>query len=140
MIGKRNKMELTQILMNGLLLFIVYDSLLWACYLARHSRWLKKHPSAQGYCHRISYRMLFTASIFTGLFLLGLSIFWIWVKVNLGYNPYCYFVVISVHVSSIHLMALLAHCTSLDRCYWPLFSRFVSEVLVEPIKLKYNLV
>jgi len=78
--------------------------------------------------------MLAIASVMTGVFLVGLSIMWLWYKTNSGYNPYCYAVIISVHISTIHLFALLAHCTALDVCYWPPISKFVSEKVIAPLK------
>ncbi len=131
-------MNIIAVLMNTLLLILVYDTLIWSAHLFRHSRWLKKHPQATGYCDRISYCMLALASVMTGVFIACLGIMWLWYKTNFGYNIYCYSVIISVHISTIHLFALLAHCTSLDVCYWPPVSKFISERIVQPIKCKYG--
>ena len=131
-------MIIQSFLTNGLLLLLTYDALLWSSYLFRHSRWLKKHPQAAGYCDRISYCMLAMASVMTGIFLTLLSLTWLWYKTKYGYNPYCYFIIISMNTSIIHLFALLAHCTSLDTCYWPPISNFVSNRIVTPIKNKYG--
>ncbi len=131
-------MMIKYVLMNAVLLVLVYDTLLWSAHLFRHSRWLKNHPRATGYCDRISYCMLAVASVFTGVFIAFLGIMWLWYKTSFGYNVYCYLTIIAVHTSTIHLFALLAHCTSLDVCYWPPVSKFVSIRVVQPIKDKWG--
>lgn len=130
---------MTKLALSHFILFLfAYDSLMWSAYLFRHSQWLKTHPSALGYCDRLSYNMLATASIMTGIFLTGVSLMWLWYKSMYGYNGYCFGIIISIHISTIHLFALLAHCTSLDDTYWPPISKCMARYVVRPIKNKLS--
>ena len=124
--------------MNGIVAFLTLEVLFWSAFLIRHALWLQKHPYDEGYCDRISYRMLKVAAGMTGALSMCLAALWIWYKVNHGLGLSCFFVISSTQLAFIHLFSLLAHCTSLNRKYWPILSRVVSKQIVCRLKGDYK--
>lgn len=123
------------IIMNSIMLGLAIDAVYWAFTLHRHSEWMKRHPIREKIdCDRITHRMLSFASFIAGVHILLINLSWIYFKVQVGYNVIIFFLIAGVNVMFIHLMALLARCTDLDKEHWPLLSKIISRNIISPCR------
>ena len=123
------------LMMNIIMLVLLTDSMIWSVYLYRHSFYIKKMVTELDLsCGRITYGMLGIASLMTGIFIVGLGVFWMWITVFCGYNILYFILISSCIISLIHMYSLLAHCTCLDVKYWPIISKCISKHIVKRFK------
>ena len=121
--------------MNSIMLGLATDAVYWAFTLHRHSEWMKKHPVREKIdCDRITHRMLSAASFIAGIHILLINVSWLYLKVQFGYKIPIFLLIAGINVMFIHLMALLARCTDLDKQYWPLLSKIISRIVISPCR------
>lgn len=126
------------IVANAALVILAFDAAWWACTLVRHALWIKKHPNKFYACcaeNKVTYQMLACAAFLSGTHVLLINLSWIYIKVFYGYSLLLFIVIAGMNLLIIHLYALLARCTGLDKEWWPNISCIVSECIVWPCRL-----
>ena len=127
---------------NTLLVLLSYDALSWACTLIRHSYWLGRHPKREDIdCDKITHRMLFTTAFFSGVHVLLLNLSWIYFKVYYGYHIEIFLLIVGINVMVIHLYAVIAKCTDLEKEFWPHVSILMANNVISPCRnciLRYH--
>jgi hypothetical protein len=127
---------------NTILVLLSFDSACWSFTLIRHSYWLRKHPVREDIdCDKITHRMLFTTACFSGIHMLAINLSWIYVKVFYGYRIDYFLLIAGINVMVIHLYAVIAKCTDLDKTYWPHCSILMANNVISPCRnyiLRFN--
>lgn len=113
---------------NVFILITCYDAISWSCTLIRHAFWMQRHSAkTEVTCSRVTHNMLLTASILSGIHLILINLAWIKISVFYGYTIELFILIAGVNIMAIHMYALLARCTLLNRTFWPLLSAKISN-------------
>lgn len=110
---------------------------LWGCALNRHARMMKELgdkdclPADHDVCFKRNWIRVFMASVMATALSMGVGLWWLVVWLSGAAETFVYpqWIAAGLQLSHIHLFAILARCTCLDKEDWPKLSQLKSAAL-----------
>lgn len=125
---------------NITILFLSYDAVCWSFSLIRHSIWMANNSDKlEKKYDTDTIRLLGLAAVLSGIHILLINLSWLYFKVNYGYSVILFVVIAGVDLMLIHLYALLAKFSGLNKKWWPCLSVIISSSVLSPCRTAIRL-